>query len=179
MNSAGGFIFGTSKVKEEDQFATVGVKDVASLTASKMHLYRALLVKGKLFVLTMEGKIFLPPYRCANITFLRQILSGEKKYFLQTEIPSVRVLRHKLISVDRVLKRVRKSPAIAVYLPDYEEGEEKRMDRDFLFALVNKLDGDFFNRANQMIENRAVSKLREKKPEHTLKIKTELLAVLR
>lgn len=163
----------------DEPLETVDVKDVAALTASKFHLYRALLIKGKYSNrIKHGGKLFLPPYRGANISFLRQILSGEKKYYLQAEIPSVRVLRHKQISVDKVLKIVRKNKEMSQYLPDYEEGESKRIDRDFLFALVNKMDPDFFARANKQIEQRALNKLNVKKPAQTLKIRSELMSVL-
>ena len=33
------------------------------------------------------------------------------------------------------------------YLPDYEESPEKKISREFLFSIVNKVDPTFFSRA--------------------------------
>jgi hypothetical protein len=86
------------------------------------------------------------------------VLQGEKKYFLQSDVPNVYVPRNKLLSVERVYRKVAKNPVVSEYLPDYDAEIEKRMDRDFLFSIINKLDVDFFTRALDELDLRGVAK---------------------
>lgn len=44
------------------------------------------------------------------------------------------------------MERVYDVPEVRKYLPDYDETPEKYMSRDFLFAIVNKIDSTFFPR---------------------------------
>lgn len=117
--------------------------------------------------------------RTVSILFLRKLLTGEKSYFRTSEVPTVQVPRNKLLSVSRILKKLKAVPEIMQYLPDYEEGCEKRLDRDFLFSVINKLDPDFFKRANRELDTRAEKKVAIDNPDAVLEIKKDLLEVLK
>lgn len=82
----------------------------------------------------------MPPKRACTIQFLRDILAGRKKYFRNSDVPEVYVHRMEKVNVSTVLDKVYDNPEVRCYLPDYEEAPEKRMPRQFLFQIVNKLD---------------------------------------
>ena len=62
-------------------------------------------------------------------------------------------------------------------MPDFEKDVAKRMNRDFLYQIVTKLDAVFFTRAMQMIEE-AVPKKEFTNKLEAIKIKPELLKIL-
>ena len=88
----------------------------------------------------------MPPKRACPVSFLRAVLTGEKSYFLNSQIPYVYIDQLEGITIKNVLDRVYKHPEVRKYLPDYEE-PEKFIPRDWLFAVVNKVDPSFFKRA--------------------------------
>lgn len=179
MNSKGGFKFNTPAKMADAPLEKVLVKDLASMCASKAVLYRALAVKGKcISTFTFAGQIFLPDERCCNIQFLRQVLSGTKDYFHCYEMPTVVVPRHELLSVERVLNIIKNNDSILKFLPDFDDETAKRMPRDFLFAMVNKLDNDFFKRALSQLDKRIKEKAEEKEAA-TMEVRPELLNLIK
>jgi len=70
------------------------------------------------------------------------------------------VPRIQFLSTELVMSKVYDIPAVRAYLPDFDKDAAKRMSRQFLFAIVHKLDPDFFRRAIREIESHIV----EKKP---------------
>ena len=77
-----------------------------------------------------------------------------------------------------VLSKVYNNPQVRQYLPDFEKDATKRIPRQFLFSIVNKLDSDFFKRAIDEIERTREEKIPAKVAQQ-LNIKSELLAILR
>ena len=72
--------------------------------------------------------------------FIRDILSGKKKYFLRREIISLKVPTCPELTVANVMEQVKAHQQIMVYLPDFKEGAKKYIERDFLFCIVNTID---------------------------------------
>lgn len=112
------------------------------------------------------------------VEFLRALLSGEKKYFYNHEVPVVYIQKLNKVTIKQVLKKAYNVPDIRVYLPDFDTHPERKMFRDFLFGIVNKLDPTFFKRAV-----RDAMDLQPKKPEDenkrkTLVVQPELLKIL-
>ena len=64
-----------------------------------------------------------------------------------------------------------------VYLPDFDKDVAKRMPRDFLFSIVNKLDSEFFANAIGEIQTRQNANPESKLPP-ILNVKPELLNIL-
>jgi hypothetical protein len=109
---------------------------------------------------------------------MKQILTGEKSYFLQSEIGTLTIPRLQYLNMELIVQKVYNIAAVRKYLPDYTDNPSKRLCRDFMFAIVHKLDPDFFKQAVAEIETHIV----EKKPAilpKTLSIKPELLAILK
>lgn len=91
----------------------------------------------------------MPPKRLCSVAFLRDILSGKKKYFYTHEMTMINVSRIEHLTVKGVLDKVYDIPEVRQYLPDIEDHPEKRINRDFLFAIVHKLDSTFFVRVTE------------------------------
>jgi len=64
------------------------------------------------------------------------------------------------------------------YLPDYDEEPEKKIPREFLFSIVNKLDPTFFSRAAKELAPKKKTANDDEKI-RTLKIQPELMNILR
>jgi len=112
------------------------------------------------------------------VTFLRQILTGEKKFFYQDQITPVTVPRLQYLNMALILKKVYDVPAVRAYLPDYDEDVAKRMSQEFLYPIVHRLDSTFFQRAIAEIEQYQVEQQPARMPP-TLNIKPELLSILK
>lgn len=86
---------------------------------------------------------------------------------------------HKLqhLTLTNVLAKVYTNATVRKYLPDYDQ-PVKYMNREFLFAIVNRLDPTFFDRACQEIEALPKPKKENEVPK-TLNIKPDLLNILR
>ena len=123
------------------------------------------------------GQLFLPPKQFIDVFFLKQILTGEKLYFLNHEVPYVYVQKLERLTVKNVLNNVYDIPEVRRYLPDYARTPEKYMNRDFLYGIVNKLDPSFFQRAQQEVGARRKAKMEEVRPQ-TIAIKPNLLKIV-
>jgi hypothetical protein len=95
------------------------------------------------------------------------IMTGEKRYFLNKDVPVVLVQKLNKITVEEVLAKVYHLREVRAYLPDFETYPERKMNRDFLFGIVNKLDPTFFARAV-----RDAAAMQPVKPEDETKRKT-------
>jgi hypothetical protein len=96
----------------------------------------------------------LPPKRLCSIQFLRDILSGKKKYFYTHDIAMINVCRIEHLTVKSVLDKIYNMPDVRVYLPDFDTEPEKRINRDYLFAIVHKLDPSFFKRVTEELHTK-------------------------
>ena len=66
--------------------------------------------------------------------FIRDILSGKKKYFLRREIFSLKVPACPELTVENVMKQVKAHQQIVAYLPDFKDGAEMLSSEIFCFA---------------------------------------------
>ena len=92
------------------------------------------------------GQIYLPDARYCSLKFIKQLFSGEKKFFYTKDITIVCVPRSTHISLKHVLRMVMERPEIMVYLPDITNVNTKAVDRIFLFNIVNTIDPYFFQK---------------------------------
>lgn len=46
-----------------------------------------------------------------------------------------------------VIGKIKKVDEVMQYLPDLDDQSAKRLPRDYVFSIVNKVDGSFFRRA--------------------------------
>ena len=77
-----------------------------------------------------------------------------------------------------MLDKVYSEPEVRAYLPDFERDAARRINRNFLFQIVNKIDFNFFPQAIKEIEARTMIKAQSEVPT-TIQIKPELLAILK
>lgn len=56
------------------------------------------------------------------------------------------------LNMKTILDQVYTLPNVRIYLPDYEKDVVKRMNRDFLYHIINKLDPKFFTKAVEHLE---------------------------
>lgn len=89
----------------------------------------------------------MPPKRNCTVHFLKQILEGTKSYFTNTDIPNVFVQKLDGLTVKSVLAQVYNVPEVRAYLPDFDENPERYINREYLFAIVNRIDPSYFRRA--------------------------------
>jgi hypothetical protein len=121
----------------------------------------------------------LPPERDCPIDFLRDILTGKKKYFKNNDIPYFHMQKLEHITIKNVMKKVYDVPDVRIYLPDYRTKPEKHMNRDYLFAILNKLDPSYFNRVTTEVESRRKPKPADENKIETISVKQELFDVLK
>ena len=93
------------------------------------------------------GQIYLPERRYCTMPFLKAILSGKKKHFLNKDVRRISVPRYKQLSLKKILEHVNTvDSTISCYLPDDIDIEDPQIDREFLFSVVNTVDSGFFPR---------------------------------
>lgn len=95
----------------------------------------------------------------STINFMKDILSGKKKFFRRNEIKPVLVPMNPALSVKRVIEMVKKSKLIMNYLPNANELCHERISREYLFTIINTLDPDFFPGAIAELEERIAKKV--------------------
>jgi len=78
--------------------------------------------------------------RNCSMDFIKDILSGKKKYFLRREIFSLKFPTCPELTVKKVMQQVKAHQQIMVYLPDFKDGARNYIDRNFLFCVVNTID---------------------------------------
>jgi hypothetical protein len=61
--------------------------------------------------------MFLPPKSMCPLEFMRMIMTGEKKYFLNKDVPVVFVQKLNKITVEEVLNKVYHLPPRLRYVP--------------------------------------------------------------
>jgi len=103
---------------------------------------------------------------------------GTKKYFTNKEVPNVYVVKLDHLTVKNVMDKVYHVPEVRCYLPEFDEPAHKKMNRDFLFAIVNKIDASYFTRAQNDIEETFPKKAVENKVD-SIEIRPELLEILK
>lgn len=157
----------------------IDIKNFADVSSSKNTLYRSLARFGKCDSrVTVTGQIFMPPKDTISIQFIKALLTGQKQYFFNKDVPTVFIEKLQHLTVKNVLDRVYNVPEVRVYLPDYDKHPERSMSREFLFAIVNKVDPTFFQRAQQEIHSKKKAKVPAADKQESLSVKPELMKIL-
>jgi hypothetical protein len=79
-------------------------------------------------ILSKEGQIYLPPYEYCTMDFLKQILSGNKRYLKNEEISIVNVPRFSELAGKRIYERIRGISFFMNYLPS-ENNQNRPLPR--------------------------------------------------
>ena len=68
-------------------------------------------------ILAKEGQIYLPPLEYCSMDFLKQIMSGKKRYLKNEDICMVNVPRFSELSAKNIYERIRGISFFMNYLP--------------------------------------------------------------
>ena len=79
-------------------------------------------------------------------------------------MPALNIVRLRHLNLKNVLDKVYDEPDVRVYLPDFERDAARRINRNFLFQIVNKIDPNFFPLAIKEIEARTMIKAQSEAP---------------
>lgn len=153
---------------EQANITLVSVSQVSKLVRDKKDLFKAL---------TIEGQLFLPPYRLCGFDFLKDILRRKKSVFKTNEIviPNLPVLQH--LSVQKLIDKAKKNATVMQYLPDEESLTAKRTNKQFIAAIINTLDPRFIPDALKQHADSKLNKSSRGQPA-TIEIDKEMLEVL-
>lgn len=69
-------------------------------------------------------------------------------------------------------------PEVRKYLPDFDEKPERRLNREFVFGIVNTLDPTFFARVQSELSLRAAKAKPVVNKVESLQVQPELLKIL-
>lgn len=83
---------------------------------------------------------------------MKDILAKKKLVFKYSDINLSNVPLCKELSIERVLAIAYQSEKVKMYLPDEEDVSAKRMNRDYLFNILNTIDPLFFKSAIREVE---------------------------
>lgn len=123
------------------------------------------------------GQIYLPDIRFCTLTFVKQLLNGEKLYFYSRDVNMVKVPRFATLSVKIVLDKVASRHDIMRYIPDIKKHDSKAIDREFLFNIVNTVDCEFFNTEIERVEKEREER-QVKEESDTIAIRPELYQLI-
>ena len=98
--------------------------------------------KGVYLVLTSEGGIYFPQIGDSNKEYLRDIITGRKKFLYCKSILTVKVPHLKTLSIKEILNFVRNKTEIDYYLPVYKYN--KFPDREWLCNVINTIANNEF-----------------------------------
>ena len=116
------------------------------------------------------------------MAFLRDVLAGKKKYMHIHDVTPYDVPKFKDISVKNVFDKIKDSKLVMSYLPDFDPEEldpKYALDREWFFNILNTLDGEFFPRIVDGIEEQRAAALAKGKPdEYTVEICEDLVDLI-
>ena len=122
----------------------VTINDISVKAKSKEKVYQ---------VLTYEGGMYLPSVLDANKEYIKEILTGSKKFIYWTQILTVKVPHIKSLSIKNVLRFAKEQIKVEVYLPTYKYN--KLPNKDWLWNVVNTLAN---KESNQFIQERLANR---------------------
>ena len=111
------------------------INDISLKAKSKKEVYQ---------VLTYEGGIYLPPILDANKNYIKDIMTGKKKFLYWKQILTVKVPHIDSLSIKQVLNFAKEWTNINDYLPTYKYN--KLPNRDWLWNVVNTLANKEFSK---------------------------------
>ena len=113
--------------------ASITISDIAIKARSKKEVYN---------VLTVEGELYLPPIADTTQKYLKEILTGKKKYLLCKDVKVAKVPHTEKLRIRDILAFASKHIEIQSYIPEYEYN--KQPHRDWLCNVINSLIPDKF-----------------------------------
>ncbi len=73
-------------------------------------------------LLILLGECFLPPKERTSLSFLQQVLSGEKELLMDEEVKRLKIPKWPELNVKALMPEVIKNAEVYKYLPDWKEG---------------------------------------------------------
>ena len=111
--------------QSEDSFEYLSPEELGTKAKSKMDLYR---------LLSIDLGWFLPSYRRCPTRYLRQLLSGEKKVLLVTDVKTFDVPQYSELSVRKLYPYIKDTQDLNVFFPDYDNSELP--ERKFMISVL-------------------------------------------
>ena len=94
------------------------------------------------FFLTVDVKAYLPPFENTSIYWLKDIISGEKKYIHQDDVKHITMPYYKGITLKNIFEVLGNYPALGPYAPDAKD--VKRLPREWVGNLGYTIIGEPF-----------------------------------
>lgn len=149
---------------------SVSADDLGTTISTKKDLYNAL---------TIKGHFFLMPFRQCSVAFLKQALCKKKRLLKEDEAVCVTLPAFPELSIKNLLAKAKNSSEVMMYLPDPEELSDKTVNKDFLAAIINTVDPDFFPSVIALAEERRRKLLPRGGENQVIKIDSEILDILK
>ena len=111
--------------KSEDRIVYLSPEELGTKAKSKMDLYR---------LLSIDLGWLLPSYRRCPTRFLRQLLSGEKKVLLVTDVKTFDVPQYSELSVRKLYPYIKDTQDLNIFFPDYDNSELP--ERKFMISVL-------------------------------------------
>ena len=89
--------------------------------------------------------MFLPTQEGTKISFLKALLSEEKKAFKSNEIRMIEIPNYPEISVTNLYDDAMSDPDVALYLPSKLQLSNKLPERNFFFGVLGTLKPEYLN----------------------------------
>ena len=112
----------------------ITINDISLKAKSKKEAYS---------VLTSEGGIYLPPIGDSNKEYLRDTITGRKKFLYCKSILTVKVPHLKTLSIKEILNFARNKIEIDYYSSVYKY--TKFPDREWLYNVINTIANNEFS----------------------------------
>lgn len=131
-----------------DAMKRIQSQDLIGKFRSKEDLYRYLVQQGKFLTKINKSIIvglFLPTQEGTKISFLKALLSEEKKAFKSNEIRMIEIPNYPEISVTNLYDDAMSDPDVAIYLPSKLQLSNKLPERNFFFGVLATLKPEYLN----------------------------------
>ncbi len=116
---------------DENTIVQLPPRQLSVKARSKQELYRLLVVEGKVLgFMFAAGQFYLPPYQDVRMEFIRQLLSGKKKCFQNTQVRTIKLPSLREFKFDDMYQDATRFEQAREYLPD--DGLKKKFDKQFL-----------------------------------------------
>ena len=85
------------------------------------------------------------------MSYLRDILSGNRNYFTLKEVRHCNVPRYYQLTLKKLVQFALKHPVMKNYIPYQHDPSDPMLDRKFVVTIINTIDPDFFPRRLALI----------------------------
>ena len=83
--------------------------------------------------------------------YLKDILSGERRYFTLKEVKQCNVPRYYQLTLRKLVLYALKHPVMKDYIPFQHDPNDPMLDRRFVITIINTIDPEFFPRRLSLI----------------------------